>query len=229
MKIIKSPSICTVIVAQFNRPNYTERSLLSLANNTELPIDIIVIDSGSEYENVIKLRNLVALIKSFKKNINITLVELPNNISIGYNRNFGQNMVRTRFVLHTDNDVLYKKQWLEEAMGIYESSGAELLGLWNHPLHYKIKDVNHDVHIRCTIPGNAWFSKSSLYDNWKWKEVPAIDYMKEIGEDMDLERRMSAAGVKVYSVNNNLMSHFGAIKSDNTIAADANLIPNYIL
>jgi GT2 family glycosyltransferase len=220
--MIQSKSLCTVICAQHNRSNYTIRSLTSLFKSTDKEVDVIIIDSGSNLTELKHLHRYFYFADDIQipSNFHIRFVQLNENISIGYNRNIGINMARTEWILSTDNDVEYTTNWLEKSIEYYNESNANMLGIWQHPHHQHICDVSENTHEMNNIPGNSFFSKRELYDNFKFKEVKSCDYSKELGEDTDMVWRMRDAGLKLFSVKNNLICHFGRIQSDGGTAVE---------
>lgn len=199
---------CTVVMAQHNRSDYSIRSLESL-KNSGCDVEVIFVDSGSKEE---ELNNVLEYLKTYPLRY-ITII-IKDNISIGYNRNIALNAVRTPYVLSADNDMDYEEGWLDEVIRIFQNSKPDILGLYNHPLHTTVRDIDEDCLEKNMVPGNCWFSTPDLFHIYKFIEISAPQYMQHPGEDTELGFRMRRNGVKFYSVKRDLMHHFGAIKSD---------------
>lgn len=199
---------CTVVMAQHNRSDYSIMSLESL-KNSGCDVDVIFVDSGSNEE---ELNKTMEYLKTYPLRY-ITML-IKDNISIGYNRNIALNAVRTPYVLSSDNDMEYHDNWLSESIRIFENSKPDVLGLYNHPLHTKVRDIDDDCVEMNMVMGGCWFSTPNIFHIYKFIEVPAAQYMQQIGEDTELGFRMRDNGIKFYSVKNNLQEHFGKIKSD---------------
>ncbi len=213
-------TVCSIIFAQWNRSEYTLRTLNSIAGNTTLPIEVILIDSASEPQHFDALNEFRG-----PPNMSLYVHRLDQNISIGYNKNFGLSMARSPFVLVTDNDMEYSPLWLEKAKLLYDTSNADLLGLWRHPHHSHVQQICDGVDEMNNIPGNCWFAKKELFDRvGPLKEIPAERYESELGEDSTFIFKMRDMGLKAYSTRENLMHHFGKIRSDGRLSVDHNFI-----
>ena len=211
----------SILMAQHNRSDYTERCLKSLMNTVfgRGDIELIIVDSGSAENEFHKLKELENMCISC--GIKPQIIRLNRNWSIGYNRNLMLKIARGEYVLSMDNDMEFSSGWIEKSVELFNKSGADLLGLFRHPLHAHINDVCEGVDEMNDIPGNCWLTRwIDLYVNVGFfKETPIERFTQEISEDSDFMHRLRDKGYKAYSVTTNLMEHFGAIRSDGIVSA----------
>jgi glycosyltransferase involved in cell wall biosynthesis len=106
------PQSTSIIVTHWGmdelRSKMLKTSLESLIETTKhLPVEIIVIDNGSNENDSVYLQNLVDMSK-----INCLIIN-SENMGLGMARNQGIALASGNYVCIADNDIYYKYGWLE--------------------------------------------------------------------------------------------------------------------
>lgn len=212
----------TIVMLQHNRSDYTSRTLHSLYNNTNIPdFKCIIGDAGS---NISEISSLLKEKELYSKYNNFEIILLDNNESIGVNKNSLIEKVDTEYIGVFDNDMEYNENWLNKSIELYEKNNIDLLGLWKHPLHQVVSEED-DVFDMNNIAGNCWLSRTNLYQRYGLlKEISVHESLTSWGEDSEFIFRLKAENAKVRGVKQNLLEHFGKIRSDGTNSSDINHI-----
>lgn len=96
-----------VVIPSFNRPIETKKAVESVLRQTLLPRQIVVVDDGSDSENV---RTLTGLLQ----NLDVELISIPASRHPGIARNSGIAKLSTRWVAFLDSD----DEWIPEKLEI---------------------------------------------------------------------------------------------------------------
>jgi GT2 family glycosyltransferase len=107
LDIIKRPVIddATVLIATLGR-DILKQCLHSIATGTTWPADLVIVDQGSNT----KVANWVHTLMSI--GIHVEHVRMPR-AGVAAGRNRGMEMLRTPFVVETDDDCLVNPDWLK--------------------------------------------------------------------------------------------------------------------
>ena len=101
-KKLTYPTSVSVVITLFNYEKYIEKNILSVASQTYLPLEIIIIDDSSNDRSLeIAKKNLQYLQKRF---INIILIKNIKNMGLSYSRNLGFLLTNSDFVFSLDAD-----------------------------------------------------------------------------------------------------------------------------
>jgi len=90
-------------------------SIDSLIENTDYPYELIVIDNGSDLEDSKYLLNLCSEGKI------TTYIRNNHNMHFAYARNQGLELAQGDYFCIADNDIKYKKGWLEKCVAVLEA------------------------------------------------------------------------------------------------------------
>lgn len=95
-----------VVIPSFNRPIETERAVASVLNQTVLPRQIVVVDDGSDSENV-------RILSGYLENLEVELILIPPSRHPGIARNSGISKLSTKWVAFLDSDDVWLPEKLE--------------------------------------------------------------------------------------------------------------------
>lgn len=119
----------SVVIVTYNRPKDVKETVDSLINQSIKPLEIIVIDDGS---------NPPLNVKFDVKNLK--LIRLDKEVGLSDARNYGTNIAKGEYVAFIDDDAIADKYWLEEIQkGI--RIGADILGGPLKPI-YEVQPPN---------------------------------------------------------------------------------------
>lgn len=106
----------SVVIPTYNKPNDVVQTIESLLNQSCRPLEIIVIDDGSDPPLSLKFK-----VKNLK------LIRFNKNVGACNARNYGIKVAKGDYVAFIDDDAIADKHWLEEVRrGI--DMGADILG-----------------------------------------------------------------------------------------------------
>jgi glycosyltransferase involved in cell wall biosynthesis len=100
-----------VIITTYNRPDYLAQSLGSVLKQSILPMQIIVVDDGSDcdYQDVIHATDFTSLV----------YVKLPNKMGANAARNYGVSKAKGDIVAFLDDDDTWLPHFLESHIECY--------------------------------------------------------------------------------------------------------------
>jgi glycosyltransferase involved in cell wall biosynthesis len=107
-----------VVIPSFNRPIETKRAVESVLRQTVLPRQIVVVDDGSNSENVRILSDLLEELK-------VELIFMPASRHPGIARNYGIARLSTKWVAFLDSDDVWVPEKLETQINGMEASKAD--------------------------------------------------------------------------------------------------------
>jgi len=107
-----------VVIPSFNRPIETKRAVESVLGQTLLPSQIVVVDDGSDTENVRILAGLL-------QNSGVELISIPATRHPGIARNNGIAKLSTRWVAFLDSDDEWVPEKLEMQIKEMQASNAD--------------------------------------------------------------------------------------------------------
>jgi glycosyltransferase involved in cell wall biosynthesis len=109
----------SVIIPVYNRASLLRWPLASIAAQTVLPLEVIVVDDRSSQEEAALIRSIVG---EFKQSINIRLLVTERNGGNSYSRNRGIDEARGKYIAILDSDDLWLPDKLEKQMRLIESA-----------------------------------------------------------------------------------------------------------
>ncbi|MEM7063979.1 MAG: glycosyltransferase [Cyanobacteria bacterium P01_B01_bin.77] len=143
------PSI-TIVVVPRERFSYSQQSLESIYQYTQMPFELVYVDGGSPISIQNYLRQ-AAIERSF------TLVRTEQFLAPNQARNLGLRHVNTDYVLFIDNDVHVSDGWLENLWQCAQATDAAVvcpLTCIGKPLHQKIHLAGGEAHIFTELKGD---------------------------------------------------------------------------
>lgn len=108
---------CDVVIAVWNQYEVTRECIDSIAGNTVYPFRLILVDNGS----VEPTKSYLEELKN-RKDVNVLLIRNEKNLGFVKAANQGMAASDAPLVCLANNDTVFTKGWLEEMVGIMESS-----------------------------------------------------------------------------------------------------------
>lgn len=127
--------LVTIIVSPRERFSYTQQSLESIYQNTQLPFKLVYVDGNSPKPVKEYLQNQ-AIEKDFEL-IRTDYYLYPNQA-----RNLGLTKVKTKYVLFADNDIVVQPGWLKALVECAEATEAAIVG----PLMCQYEPIHEEIH-----------------------------------------------------------------------------------
>lgn len=116
MSLNKAKVEISVVIPVYNRSKLLKKTLISLENQTlskEL-FEVIVIDDGSK-------ENISSVCENIRKNSSLQLRDYrQENQGPGTARNLGAKKAKSKLIALIDSDVLADKNWLQNALAIFQ-------------------------------------------------------------------------------------------------------------
>ncbi|MGE5062697.1 MAG: glycosyltransferase family 2 protein [Myxococcales bacterium] len=124
-------ALTSIVVVQRERFSMTRESLESLLANTKPPFELIYVDAGSP-TTVATYLHSQSLLHGFR------LIRVPRHLPPVEARNLGFGASRGRYVVFTDNDVVFSEGWLRTLVECAAETGADIvtpLICYGEPVH----------------------------------------------------------------------------------------------
>jgi len=109
--LIESSEEVGVIIPSHNRPRELERAIKSVLEQTHRPTQVIVIDDGSEPENLKEIENVCEL-------TSVQLFSLKGVGHPGYARKMGVRKLSTKWIAFLDDDDYWEKNKIKNQLEI---------------------------------------------------------------------------------------------------------------
>jgi hypothetical protein len=191
----------TIGITTYNRKNLLELMASSLyESDISIPYNIKIYDDCSNEYGLEELKSIFPDAASIK--INRNNLKADKNIYQMYS-----DFVSTSdlFLFNADSDLLFKKKWLNTALGlIKETSG--ILSLFNANSHESYKTINNELCLKKTIgSAGTLFTRDRVVD--LLTEINSIEKVKAF--DWQFSEYFDKAGLPIYCVNNSLVQHIG--------------------
>lgn len=111
----------SVVVATLDRPDDMERFLDSLAHQTHLPDELVVVDAGAKYP-------IEGLLEQRLGESGVQIVYLRSEPGLCVQRNRALDVVTSQVVLFFDDDVLLEPTYIEEVLRCFRRSTTPPVG-----------------------------------------------------------------------------------------------------
>jgi glycosyltransferase involved in cell wall biosynthesis len=195
----------TVVVPHVNYGRYLEESLNAIKKSTLGNFRVIVIESGSDPENLA----LVKEIDRVNSDSRISFI-YDERHRLGYNRNLGASKALSPFIANFDPDDLVNPNYFEVALFVLVARGLDVVGskvevfgqetgIWNVPPIVRLEDLN----TRNCIPSHAVFRKATWETVGGFVDTVEGDF---IHEDWRFWHRVSAQGGRIRNIQTPLIS-----------------------
>lgn len=109
----------SVIIPVYNAEEYIEKTVVSLLNQTQRDIELILIDDGSTDNTGNLLKKIVSEDSRCK-------LIVQKNMGPGCARNAGMDVAQGKYILFLDADDIYEKELIEELYCTAESAKADI-------------------------------------------------------------------------------------------------------
>lgn len=116
----------TIIVVPRERFSYTQQSLESIYQNTNIPFKLIYVDGNSP-------RKIKQYLEAQAKEKGFQLIRTDHFLSPNEARNIGLAQVNTKYIIFVDNDILVKPDWLQNLVQCADETDAAVV----QPLCYE--------------------------------------------------------------------------------------------
>lgn len=108
----------SIIIPLYNKAAYIKETLHSLAVQSKLPYELIIVDDKSTDDSLQIVKDYLKLAPICFKRIRVELIELKKNYGIGYARNIGFSKATGDIVSFLDADDIYKENLIETAINV---------------------------------------------------------------------------------------------------------------
>ena len=119
----------SIVIPLYNKVDYVEETLQSLANQTRLPDEIIIVDDKSTDGSLQKVKTYFEEYNSLFHNVYVEIIELAQNNGIGYTRNIGFEKTTGDIVSFLDADDIYEPELINIAHDLMLNHNIDLLVL----------------------------------------------------------------------------------------------------
>jgi glycosyltransferase involved in cell wall biosynthesis len=197
----KFREILTIIVPHVNYGRYLQECLDSLTSSTLKNFKILVIESGSNGENL----EIVKQIEKFNKDERIEFI-YDSRHKIGYNRNLGASLADSPFIVSFDPDDTVESTYFELATFLLVARQLDVVGsaarvfgneegIWKLPAIVSVNDLS----IQNVCPSHSVFTKSV------WEQVRGFTDVTHDGrlifEDWKFWHRVSVFGGRIRNIS----------------------------
>ncbi len=112
-------TLFSIIIPTKDRPQDLENCIASIANQSVLPKEMIVVDASSEDICLANKNNCANIVQNKSK-----LLHIPSCPGVNIQRNTGAAMASGEVIMFIDDDVVLEKDYCEKILEVY--------GLYNH-------------------------------------------------------------------------------------------------
>lgn len=197
----------SVVIPVRNGEKTIGKTLKSLLNQSDPPMEIIIVDDGSTDQTFKEIKNIQS---TNKTKIEIKFFQNEKNLGPAAARNRGTKEARGEFIFYTDSDCFVTKDWLKKiakeytsedigGVGGYLKPGEKTLVAFLENLHnkYLIKIGNKKVVGYKECP--TGYTNAVTYRKKVLKDVGGFDegFKYASGEDIDLKKRVCEKGYRL--------------------------------
>ena len=115
----------SVVIPTYNSESTIERAVKSVANQTILPKEVIIVDDCSTSKNI---KNILSKIKlRYQNKFDVILIYLNKNLGPGIARNIGWNKAKCKYIAFLDSDDVWHPQKLEIQYFYMENNNIDFI------------------------------------------------------------------------------------------------------
>ena len=214
--------LISVVITTYSRPNYLERAIRSVLNQTYNPIEIIVVDDNGD-ESIFR-KETAEIIKKFN---GIKYVKNKKNLGANKSRNLGIEESEGAYIAFLDDDDEFLPQKISELVKVrkenctdndevllfssYNVIGNEILqnSRWslgiNEDLFFPSQDRIYEGNY---IGSNSFI----LIDKKSLENIRGYDECLESSQDWDLYIRLANNNTRFIGVNQDLVNYYSNIE-----------------
>ncbi|MCR3761172.1 glycosyltransferase [Clostridium felsineum] len=179
------------IITPTNKPDFMKNIRKNFTRCSYPKVEFIIILNSD-------LLNIEMYKRYFSGIPNIKIYKLGKNTSLGESLNFGIEHSNYNYVAKLDDDDYYGKNYIEDAMNIFNYTNADIVGKSSHFIYFeKNKFLNlwhsdHDNQYAKAVAGATFVMKKYIFKKVKFHNLTN-------GEDLDLLRKCNSLGFRIYS------------------------------
>ena len=168
--------LVTIIIVNYNKPQYTIDCLRSLTNQTYKNFEVILVDNGSEYNSFLKLKKEL---EYYKKSIEIILIRNKLNLFFAGGNNKAIKIANGEYICLLNNDTIVSPDFIERMVDFLEPNSN--VGMISPKIKgYKTKNYlwNAGAEINFRSANISRIRGLWEYDpnNQKYNEISLTDY-----------------------------------------------------
>lgn len=122
----------SIVIPLYNKAPYVKETLLSVINQTKLPIELIIVDDKSTDEGLQIVHDYLEEKAPQFKDIKVEIIELEENRGVGFARNVGFIKTTGDVVSYLDADDLYSTDLIHATDILMTSHGVDFLAVGLH-------------------------------------------------------------------------------------------------
>jgi glucosyl-dolichyl phosphate glucuronosyltransferase len=109
----------SIIIPTLNRVADLGEALCSILDQTELPLEVLVVDSSNNNETETYIEGMSVVFK--QKNVILRYVRNKRELSLTISRNIGASLSTAEIVFFMDDDIILDKNYVKNILKVYES------------------------------------------------------------------------------------------------------------
>lgn len=186
----------SLVITVLNEAATIEALCQSIANQSLVPTETIIVDGGSTDDTVALLENC----KVRWPKLNLSIITKPGNRSVG--RNYGIHKATSPWIAITDAGCAPESNWLAELVKTQQSSAAKVVAGYYHgiattPLSQAIIPYVLVMPDQIDPLNFLPATRSMLLHRSVWKQLGGFDESLSHNEDYVLARKMQSQGVTI--------------------------------
>ena len=145
----------TIVVVPRERFSYSQQSLDSIYQYTDMPFELVYVDGGSP-------KSVQRYLRQTSVDRDFTLVRTEHFLAPNQARNLGLSQVTTDYVLFIDNDVHVSHGWLKQLWACAQETDAAVvcpLTCIGKPLHQKVHLAGGEARIFTELKGDKTYRR----------------------------------------------------------------------
>jgi glycosyltransferase involved in cell wall biosynthesis len=182
----------SVVICTYRRQKWVEDLLVSVSQQTVLPIEVLIVDSTPD-----------TIDYTLPQGLTINLIK-SDVMQLTYQRNLGVRAAKGEIILHLDDDTYLKPDFIEKIMNVFLADEAKAIGAVSGY-------VTNQWGVSKVTPENnmKWFKRLGLYDgdyspgsispSGIFVELNALQPFKGIGKTDFLSGCSFAVRAEVYN------------------------------
>ncbi len=201
---VRATLICTI----FNEEKNIESFIKSIAKQTVIPNEIIIVDGGSKDNTDVVLKRLI---EKYANKLKIIFLQKMGNRSIG--RNEAIKNSSNEIILCTDSGNLLDKNWVKEITRPFSNKRVEVVAGY-------YKGIGKTAFEKCMIPyalvmkerinKNNFLpaTRSMAFKKNIWKKVGEFNEKFSHNEDYDFANKLKSRNAKIVFTDKAIVSWF---------------------
>lgn len=197
--VMESPPLVTIYIATQNRPDMLARAVNSCVAQTYSPLEVIVVDDGSEQVNAQKNQQLLADYPQVK----YIRLQQPSGAPVA--RNTAINLAQGEFITGLDDDDEFKPErvselvqhWYSNSDCAFLCTGYVVISEGSRVFNFarRARTINYQHLLYANVVGNQLFTLTSTL-----RAIGGFDPSLPSCQDYDTWLRLAAAFGKGYRI-----------------------------